>query len=138
MRISYRVTSIAVVLVVVGMFIAPESLMVRPPAPTRALGEGIISFDPCSMWEQIGWLIRLAALVWIVTFLPLFLRGLWNRTLPRMVAAISLIAFGLSLRNQVWQVEHCESNVGIGMFAAWVIAVGLLCIHHVLQRPVRA
>ena len=30
MRISYRVTSIAVVLIVVGMIMAPEPLMVRP------------------------------------------------------------------------------------------------------------
>ena len=89
------------------------------------------------MWEQIGWLIRLSALVWMITFFPLLLRGLWNRSLPRVVAAISLIAFGLSLHNKVSLVEHCYSTAGVGVFAAWVMAVGLLCIHHVLQRPIR-
>ena len=61
MRISYRISSIAVLLVFVGMFLLPESLMVRPRAPTKALVEGAVSFDPCTMWEQSGWLIRLSS-----------------------------------------------------------------------------
>jgi hypothetical protein len=137
-KISYRVTSIAIVLVVVGMIVVPGSMTMRPPAPTRASGDGVVSFDPCLMWEQLGWLIRLSALVWIGTFLPLFVQGLRNRTMPRVVAVVSLIAFGLSLHNQVWRVQHCGSNVGIGLFAVWVVAVGMMCLHHVFQRPVRA
>jgi hypothetical protein len=102
-KISYRVTSIAVVLVVVGMIVVPGSLTVRPPALTT-VSDGGISFNPCfGMWEQIGWLIRLSALVWIGTFLPSFVQGLRNRTMPRVAAVVSLIAFGLSLHNQVWR-----------------------------------
>jgi hypothetical protein len=137
MKISYRVTSIAVVLVVVGMIVVPGSMTMRPPTPARISADGSVSFDPCASWEQTGWLIRLSALAWIGTFLPLFVQGLRNRTMPRVVAIVSLIAFGLSLHNQLWRVQRCDSNVGIGLGAAWVVAVGLMCLHHVLQRPVR-
>ena len=139
MKISYRVPSIAIVPVVVGMIVVPGSLMVRPPTPTtRVLEDGAVSFDPCSAWEQIGFLTKLSALVWIGTFLPLFIQGLRNRTLPRVVAVVSLIAFALSLRDQLWRVQHCDSHVGIAVFAVWVSTVGLLCLHHIFQRPVRA
>jgi hypothetical protein len=136
-KISYRITSIAVVLVVVGMIVVPESLMVRPPASTTVLGDGGISFNPCfAMSEHAGWLIRLSALVWIGTFLPLFVQGLRKRTMPRWVAVVSAIAFGLSLHNQLWRVQPCGSNVSIGLFALWVVVVGMMCLHHVIQRPV--
>jgi hypothetical protein len=54
MRISYRTSSIAVLLVFIGMFLVPESLMVRPRAPTKALADGVVYFDPCIVWDQMG------------------------------------------------------------------------------------
>jgi uncharacterized membrane protein YhaH (DUF805 family) len=136
MKISYRVASIAVVLAVVLQFIVPESMFVRPRIPTGQNAEGTISFDPCFMWEQIAWTIRLATFVWLGTFLPLLVQGLRNRTLPRLVAVVSLIAFFLSLQDQPFRVLHCQSNFGISVFLTWVLAVALLCFQHAVQRPV--
>jgi len=133
-KISYRTSSVAVILVIAGSFAVPESLMVRPRISAGSVNEGVITFDPCSMWEQIGWTIRLAALIWFGTFLPLFVQGLRNRTLPRFLAVVCLIAFGWSLRNQLWRVQHCQSNFGVGVYAVWVATVALMCLHHVLQR----
>ena len=138
MRISYRVSSIAVLLVVVGMFLLPESLMIRPRAPAKAVVEGAVGFDLCTAWGQSGWLIRLSVLVWIGTFLYLFVEGIRNRTVPRAVAIVSFVAFGLSLHNRLWRVQHCESILGIVAFSVWIMAVGLMCVHHIIQRPVRA
>jgi hypothetical protein len=139
MRISYRISSIVVVLVVLGMFLLPNSLLVRPIAPTRALVDGTVSLDPCfTIWGQSGWLIRLSALVWIGTFLYLLVQGFRNRTVPLAVAIVSLVAFGLSLHNQLWRVQHCDANLGIIVFWVWITAVGLMCVHHILQRLVRA
>jgi hypothetical protein len=138
MRISYRVSSIAVLLVFGGMFLLPESSMVRPRAHTRSLVDGSASFDPCFMLEESGWLIRLSVLIWIGTFLYLFVQGFRNRTVPRLVAITSLVAFGLSLHNRFWTVQHCDSNLGIVVFWVWIMAMGLLCVHHIIQRPARA
>jgi len=75
-----RITSIGVLLALAATILTPASLFVRPPAPLTVLGAGV-SFDPSAMWEQIGGLTRLSALIWIGTFLPLFVQGLRNRTL---------------------------------------------------------
>src|ERR1019366_4010030 len=132
MRISYRVSSIAVLLVFGGMFLLPASLIMRPRTLTMAL------VDPCAMWQQIVWLIRLSALVWFATFLSLFVQGLRNRTVPRVVAIVSFIAFCLGPVNQLWRVQHCEANLGIVVFSVWITVVGVTCVHHIIQRPVRA
>ena len=137
MRISYRISSVAVLLVFLGMFLLPESLLVRPRAPTKALVEGTVSFDPCMMWEQISLLIRLSVLVWLPTFLSLFVQGFRNRTIPRMVAIVSFIAFCVSSFHQFWRVQRCEANLGIFVFSVWVAVVGLACVHHIIQRPDR-
>ena len=138
MRISYRVSSIALVLVVIGMFLLPNSILVRPIAPTRTLVDGMVSFDPCfTTWEESGWLIRLSVLVWIGTFLYLFVQGLRNRTVPRAVAIVSFLAFVLSLHNRLWRVQNCGSGLGIVVFWVWIMAVVLMCVQHIIQRPVR-
>jgi len=136
MKISYRTSSIAVIMVFAGMFVVPESLMVRPRIPAGSAIEGGVTFDPCFMWDQVAWTIRLAFLVWFGTFLPLLVQGLRNRTLPRLMAVVCLIAFGWSLQDQLWRVQHCQSNFGIGVYAVWVATVALMGLHHVLQRPI--
>lgn len=135
MKISYRTSSVAVVLVFVGMFAIPESLMMRPRISTVPTSD-FVGFDTCFMWEQIAWTIRLAALVWFGTFLPLLVQGLRNRTLPRLIAVVCLIAFGWNIQSQLWRVQHCQSNFGIGVYAVWVATVALMCFHHVFQRPI--
>lgn len=137
MRISYRVSSISVLLIFAGMFLLPESLMVRPRA-LKSFANGAVSFDPCMMWARIGWLIRVSAFVWLATFLSLFAQGIRNRTVPRVVAIVSLTAFCLGPFNQLWRIQYCEANLTIVVFSVWIMAVGLMCIHHIIQRPVRA
>ncbi len=125
-------------LVFIGMIFLPESLMVRPRAPVKAAVEGAVGFDLCTAWEQIGGLIRLSALIWSATFLYLLVQGLRNRTVPRVIAIISIVASAPSVRNQLWRVQHCQSNLGIALFWVWIMVVGLMCVHHIIQRPVRA
>ena len=75
MRISYRVTSVGILVVSATVFLMHGS---RPVSAT--------GFDSCAMVEtQTGWLVLLSAFVWIVTFLPLLVQGLRNRTLPRLI-----------------------------------------------------
>ena len=136
MRISYRVSSVAVLLVFVGMFLLPESLLVRPRAPAKDVVEGTVGIGPCTTWEQISGFIRLSALVWLATFLSLFVQGLRNRTVPRMVAIVSLIAFCLGPLDQLGRIQYCEADLGIFIFWVWIAAVALICVHHIIQRPV--
>ena len=83
-------------------------------------------------------LIQFAALVWFATFLSLLVQGIRNRTVPRVVPIVSLIASAPSLRNQLWRTQHCDVNLGIVVSWVWIMAVGLMCFHHLIQRPVRA
>jgi len=142
MKISYRVTSFAVLSLFLAQILAPASFFVKPQPSALSSGDGGASFDFCSAWEQIGWvihlsvlLIRLSALVWMATFLPLFFQGLRNRTLPRAFAVASLIAVGPFMHNRLWWVQRCESSGGVAMFALWVAAVCAASIHHLIQRP---
>jgi hypothetical protein len=134
MKISYRITSVVVLVVTAGLFAVPDSLTVRPSVPSTGPEHRASAFDPCSMWIQMGLLVQLVALVWIGTLLSLWVQGLRNRTLPRIVAIVSLVALGFKVRNEAWRAP-CYSNTAIGLSAIWVTAVALMCLHHLLQRP---
>jgi hypothetical protein len=133
MWISYRVASVAGVVVCVGTFAVPESSTVRRGIPIVHNADGTIPFHPCFMWEQISWTIRLATLVWLVTFVLLLVQGLRNRTLPRAVAVVSLTAFFLTLQDQPFRALHYRSNFGIAVFTTWVLAVALLSFLHAVS-----
>jgi hypothetical protein len=135
MKISFRATSILVVLVSLYVLL-PQSLFMRRPVPSVVSEDGSVTFDVCGMWEQIGWIYGLAALVWIFTFLILILQGLRNRLVSRTTALVSLAAFGTTFYHQLWRVQHCYSLFGIASFCFWTLAVALMCLYHVLRRPV--
>jgi len=134
MPISYRSTSIAVVLFFVAMWAVPESLTMRPRPTSGYLGQDVVTFDPCMMWEQIDWQVRLATLVWFGTALAMFIRGLRNRTVPRAVALVSLLALVPVVHHDLWRMNLCESRVGVGMHVACVAAVLLMTLQHLVGR----
>jgi hypothetical protein len=137
MKISYRTSSILVLLVLLAAILTPESLTMRRPVLTR-LANGDFPMDFCNTTEYIGWKYRLAAYVWVVTFLIMIVQGLRKRTVFRLTAMVSLVAFGITLHHELWRVQHCYSNFGIASFCFWTWAVALMCLHHFLQRPVPA
>src|SRR5690242_20633109 len=112
MRFGYRITSIAVLLVIAMTLSVPRSVVVRTPMDATVSSAGDVYFDPCSMWEQIAVSVRIATLAWVATFLALLIQGLRNRTLPRFVPLIGVAGFVWSIRGQWWELSHCESNTG--------------------------
>jgi hypothetical protein len=138
MVISYQFSSIGVV-VELGLVLAvSESLTMRGSSPSGYLsGEDVISFDPCFTWGQMDWKldwpIRTATLVWFGTALLMICRGLWNRTVPRPVALVSVVALSVIVQHALWMVISCESPVGVELFWVRVSAVALMSLHHTFQ-----
>ena len=50
-----------------------------------------ISFDPCAMWEQMGWINRLSIMVRFGTVVALMVQGLLNRPIPGWVPVLCLV-----------------------------------------------
>ncbi len=116
--------------------VTPASVFVRPSAPATPTPDGAISFDPCFLVGQVGWLVRLAALSWTVTFLPLLVQGLRNRTLPKTFGILSLIAFVPIVIHGFWRVQNCETNAGVAFSVVQVVTVVVMSLHHIVPRPV--
>lgn len=82
--------------------------------------------------------MRLSVLVWFGSFLVLIVQGLRNRSVPRWVAAVSLIAFGLTTYSKVWREMRCDAPAGIVAFFVWTATVGLMCLHQILRARGRS
>jgi hypothetical protein len=138
MRIRYRISS-GVVLVAVGLLIASALLPISALHPTvakPAAEGGAVGWNPCLMWEQIAPTVRLAALALLGAFFVHLVQGLRNRPAPRWLGIAGLIALGLTVNQQFWQVMRCYTALDTLLFFVWVAAVGLMFLHHIAQRQV--
>ena len=74
-RISYRVTSVIVVVTYLLLLLSLMEQVAgssRPASPKTRASE----FDPCiMMWEQIPFTVRIATLVWFPSFLVLLVHS---------------------------------------------------------------
>src|SRR5215831_13441375 len=91
MRISYRMTSSAVVAVyVVGIIYSV--LFSQTARPTLTAADGIVAFDPCVvMWEQMSPVKQVATLLCGTSFLILIVQRLQNRPVQRWVTVVNLV-----------------------------------------------
>src|SRR5262249_60902489 len=105
MRVSYRMTSGAVLSVYIagiiyGIFFSQKS---RPTETAAA--DGTVAFDRCGMmWEQMSPTKQLAALVCGPSILGLFIQGLRNRPVPRWVAVAGLTSLAVTLWYDKWRI----------------------------------
>lgn len=138
MKVSYRVTSSVFVISYV-LVIASQLLVngLRGHESATVDEVGVAQFDPCTMWEQMPATVVLSSIVWFVSFVILLVQGLRNRSAPRWLAITCLVALGPTVNHNLsWRLQHCYTKVGRVGFWICVSAVGLMCLHQILQRPV--
>jgi hypothetical protein len=130
MRISYRMTSSAVVAVYVAGIIY-SVLFSQTARPTEtAATDGAVSFDLCNMWEQMSAMKQIGALLWGTSFMVLLVQGLRNRPVRRWVTVVGLVSLGVTLWYDRWRVENCWTGFTFVAMAA-VIA---MYVHQLLPR----
>jgi hypothetical protein len=130
MRISYRMTSSAVLAVyVVGIIYSV--LFPRHREPTMTAADGIVAFDPCVvLWEQMSPVKQLAALLGSGSFLVLLVKGLGNRPVQRWVTVVGLVSLGAMLWYNRWMFENCWTIFSFVTLGAIV----LMYVHQLLPR----
>jgi uncharacterized membrane protein YhaH (DUF805 family) len=135
MRISYRVVSAVVLATFLSLYVI-GLLFDKALVPAAKVAEpGVVQFNVCNMWEQIPATVRLSTIVSFVTTLILLVQGLRNRSVPRWLAALCLVAPFPSINHEYWQRQECYTKFGATLFWICVFAVGLMCLHQIFQRP---
>jgi len=127
-RISYRWSSGTAVLAI-------AMLSVIPPNPTEVFSGSGIHWDPCSMWEQMPQSARLATLVLFSAALAFLVQGFRNRSAPRWLAVAGLIALPIAVQHRMWWIVSCYGPQARVWYSAAAGAVGLMFLHHIIQRP---
>jgi uncharacterized membrane protein YhaH (DUF805 family) len=134
-RISYRVVSSVVATTFVMVF-AVELLFDNPHVPRSASVPEIGAFqiDPCTMWEQIPATVRLSTIISLVTTLILLVQGLRNRSVPRWLAILCLVALVPTINHEYWQRQECYSKLSATLLWICILATGLMCLHQIIWR----
>lgn len=136
MRISYRTTSI-VVLVVLPLAVAFSLLPLPQQRPLTSTKEGLLGWDPCSLWEQMDPMVKAVTVVWLAALVVLVIRGLRNRPGQRWAGIAGLLATILTITANHWRIAAgCYTASNLISWFAWSGAVCLLFLHHALRpRP---
>ena len=136
MKISYRISSVGFLL---GFIVVPIALSMLPqaappPVSNRAVrGDGVVSFDLCSMRGQIPAMDKLTVMVWFATMVVVVVKGLLNHVAARWVAFLCLLAFG---RIMLYSFEFYKNCGNQNFSEPWFcIGVTMICLHHIIQRP---
>jgi hypothetical protein len=110
MRASDRTVSSIVATIFVLVF-AIEFLFDKALVPAKTVAEpGVVQFNVCTMWEQIPATVRLSTIVSFVTTFVLLVQGLRNRSVPRWLAALCLVAPFPSINHDYWQRQECYTK----------------------------
>jgi hypothetical protein len=136
MRISYRFTSgaavVAMALVMSEAFLPPAPLRPRPVS----LEPGAVSWDPCSIWEQLHPMYRLAAFVSFGAFVVLAYQGIRNRSGPRWLAIAGVPALALWIDSDWWRISAgCYSSRSATVLFAWAATVSLMFFTTLSNAP---
>jgi uncharacterized membrane protein YhaH (DUF805 family) len=135
MRASYRTVSSIVATIFVLVF-AIEFLFDKALVPAKTVAEpGVVQFNVCTMWEQIPATVRLSTIVSFVTTFVLLVQGLRNRSVPRWLAALCLVAPFPSINHDYWQRQECYTKFSATLFWICIFAVAVMCLHQIFQRP---
>ena len=134
MRISYRVTSMLVVVT----YLLVSTIEWVAESPHAASPTVASEFDPCLMlWEQVPATVRISTLVWFTSFLILLVQGFRNRAVPRWLAIACLIALVPTFHHQLWRVQQCYTKLGAVDLWICIGTVCLMCLHQTFQRRLR-
>lgn len=137
LRISFRITSAAVLVAFAASPIISHIVPVESPAIPQVIspdGTTTISFNPCDMWEQLAWRTRLSVLFWFGSLLFLIVQGLRNRPVRRWWPVSNLIAYAGVLEHELWSLKHCYSIPGLVSYWLFISATIVMCIHQLLPR----
>lgn len=133
MKTSYRVSSGAVLLVLV-VLIANKLLFHEQ---ISALGDTAVISLHSDYRGHLVPVVAFSILVWLGSFFILMMQGLRNRTVPRSVATVSLVAFAAWIIPLLRRVilAHSYTPSGIALLFIWVLAVVLMCVHQIVRGP---
>ncbi len=136
MRASYRVVSSIVATTFVLVF-AIELLFDNShvPRPASVSEIGAFQIDPCTMWEQIPATVRLSTIVSFVTAVILLVQGLRNRSVPRWLATLCLVAPVPTINHEYWQRQECYTKFTATLLWICFFAAAVMCLHPIFQRP---
>lgn len=135
MRISYRIMT-ALVAAAYALLLISESLFhpTRVPPITPA-ESNVVDFDACTMWEQIPTRDRIVTLVCFGSLVVLLWQGALNRPAPRWTALLCLATLVPTVNHEFWWVQHCYTKFSAVSFWICISAIGVMCLHQIVQRP---
>jgi hypothetical protein len=127
MGISYRVTT---GLALAILILTPAYNAVFKKAPTVS-SEGEVTFDLCTAtWEQMSPIRQIAGLVTLPVLLAVFVQGIRNRSILRVVPIAALVGLIVLVQHDRWRMVNC--------WTAWsymeLAAIIVMCIHQLLPR----
>jgi len=122
--VSYRVVAVGSF----GLLVVSWTL---PGTQRMPIAEGGgVSFDLCSMWEQLAWSASLGSLAVMGSCLGLPNYGVRNRHAPRWPAVAGLLGLWPLVQHSLWRVQNCYGEAQAIAFWAWVGAHALICLRH--------
>lgn len=131
-RIVDKITSVAALVGFTFSLATDLRLISSPPRTTPPTVE--VGWDPCMMWEQIPFIVKLAILYWLGLLLTLIVQGFRDRSAPRLLAIAGLIAQGIAVKHDLWFVTSCYTGIRVVGFWGWVFTSALLFLYHTLRR----
>lgn len=131
MRVNYRWSSGLVIAAVIASLAIDSHFGLERARDPKAAG-----WDVCSMWEQLPAVVRLAGSVCFLGLPIVFVQGLRNRAAPVWLAIVALVGFAITVDHWLWRVQTCYSTAGETGFWIECGVVVLMCLHHIIQRPV--
>jgi len=127
MHSRYRITSLAAL--AATALLCLSGLL---PGPRRP-----VSFDPCMLWVQVPFLVKLATALLFYAFLVFLLQGIRNRPGPRWLAVVGLCSLLVLAHDRLWWWQSCSTPSHIAIDCLWGAAMSTMLLHHALQ-PRRA
>ncbi len=127
-----RITS-TIALAAFVFFIAADLRLIPSllPLPRPASG---VSWDPCMIWEQIPFTVKLATLYFVALLVVLIVQGFRKRSVPPVMPIVGLIAIGITVNHELWFVGNCYTGLRAVAFWSWVCTSGLLFLLHVARN----
>jgi hypothetical protein len=126
MKIPYKITS-GIALGTLSLAIVSAFLPLPPP-------RHLLTWDPCMAWVNYDPMERLVLFLCFGTFLVLTAQGLRNRSGPRWLAIVGVLALVLGVASDWWRIAGgCYSTASLICSFTWFGAVAVMFLHHAIQ-----
>jgi hypothetical protein len=128
LRTQYRVSSVAVIVVVVGCVL---SFVVTPEVSPDLAPNG--QSEPCVIWDQLTYTVRLGTVAAFAASLGCLFRGLWNRPAPRWLAIPGIAGLPIAFQYHLMR-EHtvCRPEIPTSELILCGALI-LMFLHHAIQ-----